>query len=116
MAAIDPEKLSYHLVDGVLRHKTSGNKPTSVFYDGKYYTSRQIINALTPKPKIEKPKMTVLEYAGKYYLKSKDGDVHSTRYASRDKAADAARRIAAGLIHFSATTIQINKSNLSNRT
>lgn len=118
MAATDFSGCPYGLDDaGVLRHKVSGRIPTSVFYQGKYHTPREVTLALTPKAKPQaRPRMSIIEHASKFYVRSKDGSVHSTRYTSREKAAEAARKMAAGLIHFSPTIDQINRANLSNPT
>jgi hypothetical protein len=59
-------------------------------------------------------KMTVIRYGNSYHLRSKDGDVHSTRYATKDQAALAAKKISLGLLHFSPISTQINKINLTN--
>jgi hypothetical protein len=59
-------------------------------------------------------KMTVIRYGTAYHLRSKDGDVHSTRYATKDLAAIAAKRISLGLLHFSPISSTISKLNLTN--
>jgi hypothetical protein len=58
--------------------------------------------------------MTVIRYANSYHLRSKDGDVHSTRYPTREAAALAAKRISLGLIHFAPISANIPKLNLTN--
>jgi hypothetical protein len=59
-------------------------------------------------------KMTILKYGNSYHLRSKDGDVHSTRYPTREAAAIAAKRISLGLVHFSPISSTISKLNLTN--
>jgi hypothetical protein len=59
-------------------------------------------------------KMTVIRYGSAYHLRSKDGDVHSTRYPTKDQAALAAKKMALGLIHFAPISAHIPKLNLTN--
>jgi hypothetical protein len=59
-------------------------------------------------------KMTVIKYGNSYHLRSKNGDVHSTRYATKDQAAIAAKRISLGLVHFAPISANIPKLNLTN--
>lgn len=104
--ALDPQ--------GVLRNKVSGAQVTAPYWAGTLYSVREVTQALTTKP--QKQRMTIINQGAKFYIKSKDGSIHSTRYLSREHAADAARRMAAGLIHFSPLIDQVNKANLSNHT
>ena len=114
MAATDFSQAPWHLVDGVLRNKVSGAQVTAPYWNGRLYSVREVTQALTPKP--QKQRMTIISVGSKHYIKSKDGSIHATRYTSRERAADAARRMAAGLIHFSPIVDQVNRANLSNRT
>jgi hypothetical protein len=59
-------------------------------------------------------KVTVIKYSNAYHLRSKDGDVHSTRYPTKDQAAIAAKKMALGLIHFAPISANIPKLNLTN--
>jgi hypothetical protein len=59
-------------------------------------------------------KMTILKYGNSYHLRSKDGDVHSTRYPTREAAAIAAKKLALGLICFAPISANIPKLNLTN--
>jgi hypothetical protein len=59
-------------------------------------------------------RMTVIKYANSYHLRSKDGNVHSTRYPTREAAAIAAKRISLGLAHFIPLSSTISKLNLTN--
>jgi hypothetical protein len=111
---IDLSQAPWHLVDGVLRNKISGAQVTAPYWNGKVHNLRQVTQALTTKPKPNR--MTIISSGTKFYIKSKDGALHSTRYPTKERAADAARRMAAGLIHFAPIIDQINKANLSNRT
>jgi hypothetical protein len=60
------------------------------------------------------PKLTIIKYSNSYHLRSKGGDVHSTRYATKDQAAIAAKKMALGLLHFSPISSTISKLNLTN--
>jgi hypothetical protein len=110
----DLSQAPWHLVDGTLRNKTTGAKVTAPYWNGTVYNLREVTQALTPKPTSNR--MTIISSGTKFYIKSKDGSLHSTRYATRERAAEAARRMAAGLILFSPIIDQVNKANLSNRT
>jgi hypothetical protein len=59
-------------------------------------------------------RMTVIRYANSYHLRSKDGNVHSTRYATKDLAALAAKRISLGLLHFIPLSTQIKTMDTTN--
>lgn len=117
-ATTDFSQAPWHLDpdDGVLRNKVSNAQVSAPYWNGKLYSVRQVIQALTPKTKHKKERMTIISEGSAHYIKSKDGQIHSTRYRSRDAAADAARRMAAGLIHFAPIVSQINRANLSNQT
>lgn len=106
--ALDPD-------DGVLRNKVSNAQVHAPYWNGKLYSVRQVTEALIPKPKKEKTRMTIISEGSNFYIKSKNGELHSTRYRSRDLASDAARKISAGLIHFAPIVSQINRANLSNK-
>lgn len=113
MAETDFANAPWHLVDGVLRNKVSGIRVTAPYWGGTLYNLKQVTQALTPKlQKIHR--MTILSVGSSHYIKSKDGQLHSTRYRSREHAAEGARKIAAGLIHFAPLVEQITKANLSN--
>lgn len=86
-------------------------------YKGTQYKRSYIKQVLQlQQQQTTRPRMTILAYASKFYLRNKDGQVHATRYKSREDAAAAAQKMASGLIHFSPTIIQINNANLSNKT
>jgi hypothetical protein len=59
-------------------------------------------------------KMTVIKYANSYHLRSKDGNVHSTRYRTKDEASIAAKKMALGLIFFAPISTQIKKMDTTN--
>jgi hypothetical protein len=59
-------------------------------------------------------KMTVIRFSNAFFLRSKDGDVHSTRYPTREAAAIAAKKISLGLVHFAPISANIPKLNLTN--
>jgi hypothetical protein len=59
-------------------------------------------------------KMTILKYGQSFHLRSKDGQVHSTRYPSKDAAAIAAKKMALGLVHFAPISAMIPNLNLTN--
>jgi hypothetical protein len=104
----------WELRDGKLYVKATGLRCSSPRLGRNRYTQREVIKYLTKlQPKI---KMTIIKYGHAFHLRSKDGQVHSTRYASRDAAAVAAHKIAAGLIHFAPLVNQVTTANLSNRT
>jgi hypothetical protein len=58
--------------------------------------------------------MSIIKYANSYHLRSSSGDVHSTRYPTREAAAIAAKKLALGLICFAPISTQIKKINLTN--
>ena len=60
-------------------------------------------------------KLTVIKHGTAYFIK-RGSELHATRYPTKDKAVDAARRISAGLLQFQSITTQIQKSNLTNQT
>jgi hypothetical protein len=59
-------------------------------------------------------KMTVIRYSNSFYLRSKDGNVHSTRYRTKDEASIAAKKMALGLIFFAPISTQIKKMDTTN--
>jgi hypothetical protein len=59
-------------------------------------------------------KVTVIKYSNSYHLRSKGGDVHSTRYSTREAAAIAAKKISIGLLHFIPLSTQIKKMDTTN--
>ena len=60
-------------------------------------------------------KLTVIKHGQAFFIK-REGQLHATRYPTKDKAVDAARRISAGLLQFQPIAAQIQKSNLTNQT
>jgi hypothetical protein len=105
-------------VDGQPTHKVTGNpwKATST-YKGEHYKRsfiKQVLQLQQPTTKQER--MSIFQYAGKHYLRNKDGAVHSTRYPSREAAAQAAHKMASGLITFRPTLAQVQTFNHTNIT
>jgi hypothetical protein len=96
-------------MDGVLVDKTTGQRVTSPRYNGKIQRVDLLIKILTPKP--ERQHMTIFQAAGFYHLKSKTNDVHATRYRTREQAAEAARKISAGLTHWQSISKRIVQLN-----
>jgi arginine/lysine/ornithine decarboxylase len=82
--------------EGVLRFKATGYIVKNPTFNGKQYSIQEIIQALTQK----KLKMTVFSDANCYYIRRSDGEVHSTRYPTRDRASASARKMVAGLLQF----------------
>jgi hypothetical protein len=59
-------------------------------------------------------RMTVIKFSNAFFLRSKDGDVHSTRYRTKDEASIAAKKMALGLIFFAPISAQIKKMDTTN--
>jgi hypothetical protein len=91
-----------------------GSKPSNFILSRVRFTQTQIRSLLLKQqPKL---KMTIITLANSYYLKDKDNRVHSTRYKSREAAAQAAHKIAKGLCHFTPTVNRITSAtNFSNK-
>lgn len=55
--------------------------------------------------------MKIIQHGCRWHLKSKTGEVHATNYASQAAAAQAAGKLAAGLIRWQPTTKLIQTWN-----
>jgi hypothetical protein len=85
-----------------------GSKPSNYILQRVRFTAAQIKLELNKRK--PKDQMKIIQHAGSYHLQSKTGEIHSSRYPSRDAAHLAAIKMARGLIHFSPTTKRINTS------
>jgi hypothetical protein len=84
-----------------------GSPPLNFILNRVRFTKTQIkAELLKRKPK---EKMQIISQGGFYFLKSKAGDVHATRYRNRDDANLAAIKIAKGLTHWQSTTDRLLK-------
>lgn len=109
--------LPYELIDGLPVHKATGKPYVNEKLDGKTHKRsyiKQLLQLKQPTP--EKFKVTIIQHGKKFYLRSKANEIHATRYATKEQAAEAARKLAAGLIKWSPTITQVQNANLTNAT